>query len=70
LGLLLSMGGKRGALMGLVLLITILGSFVMLAIHGIELQKISLGALFIALGMLVDNAILVTEGMLIGLKRG
>ncbi|MDO6816173.1 efflux RND transporter permease subunit [Cobetia amphilecti] len=68
--LLVFMGVKSGVLMGLVLLITILGTFVMMSIHGIELQKISLGALIIALGMLVDNAIVVTEGMLIGLKRG
>ncbi|WP_158774632.1 efflux RND transporter permease subunit [Cobetia sp. L2A1] len=68
--LLLFMGFKSGVLMGLVLLITILGTFVMMSLHGIELQKISLGALIIALGMLVDNAIVVTEGMLIGLQRG
>ncbi|WP_136253664.1 efflux RND transporter permease subunit [Onishia niordana] len=68
--LLIFMGLRSGLLMGLVLLITILGTFVMMSIHGLQLQKISLGALIIALGMLVDNAIVVTEGMLIGLKRG
>lgn len=68
--LLVFMGLRSGMLMGLVLLITILGTFVMMSIHGLQLQKISLGALIIALGMLVDNAIVVTEGMLIGLKRG
>ena len=36
----------------------------------IQLQNISLGALIIALGMLVDNAIVVTEGIIIGIKRG
>jgi len=36
----------------------------------INLQRISLGALIIALGMLVDNAIVVTEGILIAMKRG
>ncbi|WP_197468722.1 efflux RND transporter permease subunit, partial [Alcanivorax sp. HI0083] len=36
----------------------------------IDLQRISLGALIIALGMLVDNAIVVTEGILVGMKRG
>jgi hypothetical protein len=41
-----------------------------MAKNGIELQRISLGALIIALGMLVDNAIVVTEGVLIGMKRG
>jgi len=37
---------------------------------GIELQRISLGALIIALGMLVDNALVITEGIMVGLQRG
>ena len=37
---------------------------------GIELQRISLGALIIALGMLVDNAIVIAEGMLVRIKGG
>ncbi|UDL07054.1 efflux RND transporter permease subunit [Marinobacter sp. CA1] len=68
--LLLFMGLRSGLLMGLILLVTIMGTFVLMAIHGIQLQKISLGALIIALGMLVDNAIVVTEGMMIGLSKG
>lgn len=68
--LLLFMGLRSGLLMGLILLITIMGTFVLMAIHGIQLQKISLGALIIALGMLVDNAIVVTEGMMISLSKG
>jgi len=39
-------------------------------IYNIELHRISLGALIIALGMLVDNAIVVTEGIMISIKRG
>lgn len=68
--LLIFMGVRSGLLMGLVLLLTILGTFILMSIHGIQLQKISLGALIIALGMLVDNAIVITEGMMIGLQRG
>jgi len=68
--LLVFMGLRSGLLMGLILLITIMGTFVLMAIHGIQLQKISLGALIISLGMLVDNAIVVTEGMMIGLAKG
>ncbi|MCL1146523.1 efflux RND transporter permease subunit [Shewanella marinintestina] len=68
--LLIFMGVRSGLLMGLVLLLTILGTFVVMNILNIELQIISLGALIIALGMLVDNAIVVTEGILIGIKRG
>ncbi|NGZ68996.1 efflux RND transporter permease subunit [Vibrio aestuarianus subsp. cardii] len=68
--LLIFMGLKAGVLMGGVLLITILGTFIVMNVLGIQLQSISLGALIIALGMLVDNAIVVTEGIIIGIKRG
>lgn len=68
--LLIFMGVRSGLLIGLVLLLTILGTFIVMNVLNIELQIISLGALVIALGMLVDNAIVVTEGILIGIKRG
>lgn len=68
--LLLFMGFRSGVLMGGILLLTILGTFIVMAVLGIELQRISLGALIIALGMLVDNAIVITEGILVGIKRG
>ncbi|MBF5056306.1 AcrB/AcrD/AcrF family transporter [Alcanivorax sp. 521-1] len=68
--LLLFMGLRSGVLMGGILLLTILGTFIAMAVMGIELQRISLGALIIALGMLVDNAIVITEGILVGITRG
>lgn len=68
--LLFTMGLRPGILMSAVLLLTILGTFIVMRIYGIELHRISLGALIIALGMLVDNAIVVTEGIMISLKRG
>lgn len=68
--LLIFMGLTSGILIGLILLITVLGSFIFMKIFAIDLQRISLGALIIALGMLVDNAIVVTEGILIGIKKG
>ncbi|HBL86957.1 MAG TPA: MFS transporter, partial [Alcanivorax sp.] len=68
--LLLFMGLRSGVLMGGILMLTILGTFIVMAVLGIELQRISLGALIIALGMLVDNAIVITEGILVGIKRG
>ncbi|MCV2883094.1 efflux RND transporter permease subunit [Aestuariibacter sp. AA17] len=68
--LLIFMGFRSGLLIGLVLLLTVLGTFIFMDLLNIDLQRISLGALIIALGMLVDNAIVVTEGILIGLKRG
>ncbi|MDO6461292.1 efflux RND transporter permease subunit [Granulosicoccaceae sp. 1_MG-2023] len=68
--LLFTMGLRPGILMSGVLLLTILATFIVMSIYGIELHRISLGALIIALGMLVDNAIVVTEGIMISLQRG
>ena len=68
--LLFTMGVRPGILMSGVLLLTILGTFIVMNIYKIELHRISLGALIIALGMLVDNAIVITEGIMIGIKRG
>lgn len=68
--LLLFMGLRSGLLIGLILLLTVLGSFIFMKFFAIDLQRISLGALIIALGMLVDNAIVITEGILVGLKKG
>ncbi|MCO4321498.1 efflux RND transporter permease subunit [Aliidiomarina quisquiliarum] len=68
--LLLTMGLRSGFLIGFVLLITVLGSFIFMLFSGIQLHRVSLGALIIALGMLVDNAIVITEGILVGVQRG
>lgn len=68
--LLLFMGARSGLLIGGVLILTILGTFVFMDVLDIALQRISLGALIIALGMLVDNAIVVVEGMLVRIQRG
>lgn len=67
--LLVFMGLRSGFLIGLILLITVLGTFIFMRQMQIELQRVSLGALIIALGMLVDNAIVITEGILIGMQR-
>ena len=66
--LLFAMGLRSGLLMGGILLLTILGTFIGMSILNIELQLISLGAMIIALGMLVDNAIVITEGVLVSLQ--
>lgn len=68
--LLLFMGVQSGLLIGAVLLITICGSFIFIQMAGVALERISLGALIIALGMLVDNAIVVIEGILIRYQKG
>src|SRR5690606_24190417 len=68
--LLLTMGLRSGLLIGGVLLITVMGTFIFMYLQDIQLQRVSLGALIIALGMLVDNAIVVAEGMLVGIRQG
>ena len=68
--LLLFMGLRVGFIIGAVLLITVAGTLLIMHLNGIELQRISLGALVIALGMLVDNAIVVADGMLVRMQSG
>jgi multidrug efflux pump subunit AcrB len=68
--LLFFMGLKSGILIGAVLFITICASFIVMDYYSILLERISLGALIIALGMLVDNAIVVTEGMKVRIESG
>jgi multidrug efflux pump subunit AcrB len=48
----------------------VLGTLLIMYLWGIELQRISLGALIIALSMLVDNAIVIVEGVLIARQQG
>jgi multidrug efflux pump subunit AcrB len=68
--LLFFMGLRSGILIGFVLLLTIAGTFVFMAPMEVALERISLGALIIALGMLVDNAIVVVDGVLVRLQKG
>ncbi|MGE4298050.1 MAG: efflux RND transporter permease subunit [Desulfovibrionaceae bacterium] len=68
--LMLFMGLREGLIMAVVLLLTILGTFVCMKVLHVSLERASLGALIIALGMLVDNAIVVTEGIVIKSLRG
>lgn len=66
----LFMGWRPGLMIGSILLLTVSGTILILWLGGIELHRISLGALIIAMGMLVDNAIVVGEGVLVRLQRG
>lgn len=68
--LLFFMGLRSGLLIGFILVLTIVGSFIFLAPIGVALERISLGALIIALGMLVDNAIVIVDGMLVRMQQG
>ena len=68
--LLVFMGLRSGILMGGILLVTVAGTLFGMYAYGLDMQRISLGALIIALGMLVDNAIVVVEGTLVRVQRG
>ncbi|GHZ68214.1 transporter, AcrB/D/F family [Vibrio cholerae] len=67
--LLLFMGVRSGVIIGFVLLLTVAGTLCVMLIDDIAMQRISLGALIIALGMLVDNAIVVTDGVLVRFQQ-
>ena len=68
--LLFFMGLRSGILIGAVLVVTIAGTFIFMGPWNVALERISLGALIIALGMLVDNAIVVVDGILVRLEKG
>jgi len=66
----LFMGWRAAVVVGATLLLTVVGTLLFMAIFSIEMERISLGALIIAMGMLVDNAIVVAEGMQNAMRRG
>ena len=68
--LMITMGFRSGVIIGTGLVITVLGSFVGLYYFDGTIQRVSLGAFIIAMGMLVDNAIVVVDGILVDSKRG
>jgi multidrug efflux pump subunit AcrB len=69
--LLFAMGRKAGFIIGFVLFLTIMGTFLVMYVSGnLFMERISLGALIIALCMLTDNAIVVTEGIKVRIESG
>ncbi|MDG5800609.1 efflux RND transporter permease subunit [Marinilabiliaceae bacterium ANBcel2] len=68
--LLLSMGFRAGLLISSSLVFTILGTFIFMGFFNMTLDKVSLAAIVIAMGMLVDNAIVVADGILADLSKG
>ena len=64
------MGPRSAIIIGAVLVLTIAATLATMYLTDIPMHRVSLGALIIALGMLVDNAIVVTEGVLVGIQRG
>ena len=68
--LMISMGFRSGVIIGYSLIITVLGSFCFLYLTSGTLQRVSLGSFILAMGMLVDNAIVIVDGILVDLKAG
>ena len=68
--LMIFMGLRSAVIIGAVLIVTIAATLATMFVIGIPMHRVSLGALVIALGMLVDNAIVVTEGILVGVQSG
>ncbi len=68
--LMITMGFKTGVIIGISLIITVLGSFLFLQSADGTMQRVSLGAFVLAMGMLVDNAIVIMDGILIDMNSG
>ncbi|MFN4156726.1 MAG: efflux RND transporter permease subunit [Paracoccaceae bacterium] len=66
----LFMGARAAVVVGVTLALTVIATFFFMMVFGIKVERISLGALIIAMGMLVDNAIVMAEGMQIDMRRG
>ena len=66
----LALGVRPGLVVALSIPLVLLMTFGAMFVAGIELQRISLGALIIALGLLVDDAIIAVEMMHLKLEQG
>ena len=68
--LLFFIGFKNGLLIGSGLVFSIFATLIVMLCTDIALQRMSLAAIIIAMGMLVDNAIVVSDSALVNMKRG
>lgn len=68
--LMLVMGFKSGVIIGASLVVTVIGSFLLLGSADGSIQRVSLATFILAMGMLVDNAIVIIDGILVDLKSG
>ncbi len=63
-------GFRIGAIIGIDLILTVLATFIVMAVLQIPLQRMSLGALIIALGMMVDNSIVISDNIAVQIRQG
>ncbi len=68
--LMFTMGFRSGVILGTLLVVTIFGSLMILNIFDGTLQRVSLASFVLAMGMLVDNAIVILDGIQVDLQRG
>ena len=68
--LMITMGFRSGLMIGISLVVIVIGSFLFLGFMDGTMQRVSLASFIFAMGMLVDNAIVITDGILVGLKTG
>ena len=66
----LSLGLRAGLVVGLSIPLVLAGTFLLMRLFGIDLQRVSMGALIIALGLLVDDAMIAVEMMKVKLEQG
>jgi len=66
----MALGLRAGIIVGIAVPITLGITFVLMKSKGVNLDRITLGALIIALGLLVDDAIIAIEMMLVKLEEG
>lgn len=66
----LSLGWRSGLVVAISVPLVLAGTLVGMKLLGIDLQRISLGAMIIALGLLVDDAIIAVETMVVKLDQG
>ncbi|MEM9553183.1 MAG: efflux RND transporter permease subunit [Acidobacteriota bacterium] len=68
--MLVALGLRTGLIVAAVVPLTMVGSLVVMELAGISMNKMSLAALIIALGLLVDSAIVVAESILVSIREG
>jgi multidrug efflux pump subunit AcrB len=68
--LIFAMNWRSGVIIGFGLVLTVALSFPLLSLVGTTLQRMSLGAFIVAMGMLVDNAVVIMDGILVDRKKG
>lgn len=66
--LMLTMGFRSGVIIGISLVMIVIGSFLVLGMADGSMQRVSLGAFILAMGMLVDNAIVIVDGIMTDMK--